>query len=398
MQSESQTNQAEGPYSFWQHCANVTGTEIDLKTWNDGKAKASELERQTAVIASKLASIGIPAIRPGADTYHAVGVCTGQFEVVTSWRHINFLPAVASHNRSQVIKRLAFFADSRAYLRYLVVTNGARCPVEVLRGRLSDLARSISRFAAMPELRAMGVTVELRVSELTAERDANGRWSYHPHANVIVNCARHINWQSFMKLCDDHLPGHWRDCGRLVDPAEAIKYFIKPADICEHNRSELADLFFALKGLRMVTPMNELKELGQTLACKRLKIAKRRDGEDWRWCFVNLRDVRKVEPDKPRRGDNVAIALLPAQPRFTNRFEPVVIVRNFHSSAAVMMSQNELSKGYESSLAAWQRACAIRFTPSRQLTDDSVCQNGLKVCQTVKQQRSGPRIYHLAPS
>jgi hypothetical protein len=218
-------------------------------------------------------------------------------------------------------------------------------------------------------LKKLGVSVELRVSELTAERDLNGNWTYHPHANVVINCTKRIDWQAFLAFTTANMPGHWRDCGRLIDANEAVKYFVKPGEVMDHKPLELADLFFATAGLRLATPMGAFRELGRTMKVDRVKLAKRLDAtrENWEWCFVRLRNPNQHLCAKTVSTDNQVMGLLPPQPRFSSRFEPCLLVKNYKGDLASLLTVNELESLFRPSQIAWATRSAIRFTPSPQL-------------------------------
>lgn len=361
---------AAATVSYWQHCENLSGTLVDPGKWQKSLSQSETLELQTNAIADKLALVGVECRRPLG--LSAVGVCSGKSESVTAWRHINFLPIVAASNRSQLVKRLSYFAESRRFLRYIVVTNGKRCRARALCARARDLARSVSRFAAHPALKDFGVSVELRVTEVTAERGEDAAWSYHPHCNVVINCRRRIDWQSFLKFATKNLPGHWKDCGRLIDANEAVKYFVKPAEVLAHSSNELLELFNATKGLHLATPMGALKDFGAELKLKKVKLSKKlsADRQSWKWCFVNLQTEKKSESKGERQ--NIIVAKMCPQPRFVNRFEPCLLVKNYSGDRTGLLSQNKLCELYRPSLLAWQsqiQADSIRFTPSPQLTE-----------------------------
>ena len=401
--------------TYWQHSCDVTGAEVQPVKWQESRDSSALVESQTRTIADRLRSVGIAPERKTDGILSIVGVCSGESEVLTAWRHINFLPSVAAGNRSQLVKRLSYFATAEGFdaaaderlrlpktaktdspecseslararahnarararlepfLRYWVVTNGQRCSVHEVRSRLMDLARSVSRFAAHPALVDYGITVELRVSEVTAERDKSGAWSYHPHANVIVSSSKRIDWQKFLSFVKDNLPGHWKDCGRLVDANEAIKYFVKPADILEHRPIELLHLFVATFGLRLATPMGNFRALGGLLRDQRVKLGKTlsADRQEWKWCFVRLRDPAKTLCPPSAARDNMVMGLLPPSPRFSSRFEPCVLVRNFRGNVGDLLTSNELDKLFAPARMAWQTRRAIPFTPSPQLSEDS---------------------------
>ena len=383
------------PLSYWRHCEVLSGVEVAEVKWTESRQRSLELAENTQEIARRLEAGGVKTRRENGGDLTVVGVFTGQSEQPEAWRHINFLPTVAAMNRSQLVKKLAFFVDNpetsrtraRAHnararharareARYFVLTNGRRCRVEELRGRLQALHRAVSRIAAHPDVKAHGVTFQLRVSELTVERDDDGNATYHPHANVIVTSSKRVDWSAFRSLMWRLVPGHWNDCGRLLDANEAVKYFVKPAEILALNPQELAQLFEATFGLRMATPMNDFKEFGRWLALERLKLSKiisRESGdvENWKWCFVKRQSSAEKLPARTQAADTV-LAVMSPQPRFTSRFEPCVLVRNFSGSLETVLRVNNLESAFAESRRSWEnRAARTEFTPSPQLSENS---------------------------
>jgi len=381
--------------SYWQHAEALTGTTVSDEAFAKSRFQEFELDQQSEEIAAKLRAMDIPTYRPENGHLAMVGVCTGKFSIIKEWRHINFLPAVASANRRQLVKRLSYFAESRPYLRYLVFTNGPRCSSEQLRDRLKDLARSISRYSACPELKKMGVFVELRVSELTAERGPDGSMTYHPHANVIINCTRKIDWQRFLELTRQLAPGHWQDNGRLFDADEAIKYFVKPSEVLDHNHRELLELFTATFGLHLAQPMNAFRAFTQSLKVDRLKLAKRLDKDKvWRWCFVKMMEAAPKLKVK-RRADDRVVALIGPQPRFSPTFEPCLLVYGFTGDIDRVLRENRLGEKFAACRARFMAAKAapsIRFTPPPQLSEISASENE---AQHRKRQPRASREYLL---
>lgn len=360
------------PLTYWQHVEATTGAMVKMPAWLERRDKSETLAGQTIEIARRLAFSGHSARRANMDGLSVVGVCSGAAQPLTAWRNLNFLPSVAAANRSQLLKCFQYFSESRRFLRYLVITNGARCSVHELRARLIALGREISRWASSQTLKDLGITVELRVSELTAKREANGELSYHPHANVIINCIRRTDWNRFLLFTHSFFDGHIKDCGRLVDPAEAIKYFIKPGEIMEHRPSEVGYLYLATLGLRMATPMHDLKAFIASLRRQSLKLAKKRQGEDWQWCFVRKCQAAKREKSKAF-SDNIVLTKLAASPRFTNYFEPCLIVRDYKGNIQALLEQNQLAEKFAPIRAKFAASVAssISFTLPRQLPKET---------------------------
>ena len=367
----------------------LTGHEVHADTWLDSRNERTKLQRMTETLAARLREGGVEPLRKSPSRMCIVGVCTGKVEEVTQYRNINFLPSVASANRSQVLKRMNYFAESHRYLRYAVVTNGARCPVGELRPRLCSLARSISNFAALPALRALGISVQFRGSEFTARRDVEtGEISYHPHANLVFDCSRRLSpdlWRTFLKLAHDHFPGHWRDCGRLGEAAEAVKYCTKPAELLELDPDELCALALAVQGLHLVQSMGAFAALGRQLDEGGVKLGKRLVREDWQWCLVR-KAGRVVDAEKAAKAaasrvevaswlgeataascdrDDLVLAVMPPQPRFVPRLEPCLLIMNYSGNFARAVEGADLGDLVALASAAW--AAALTSTPARQL-------------------------------
>ena len=92
------------------------------------------------------------------------------------------------------------------------------------------------------------------------------------------------------------MPGTcWRDCGRLREAAEAVKYITKPAELLVLSSGELCALQKAVHGLKLVQPMGEFAALGRRLKGEGVKLGKRLVQGDWRWCKEEGRTRRNAE-------------------------------------------------------------------------------------------------------
>ncbi len=319
-----------------------------------------------------------------------VGLMTGESVDVVAYRHLNFLPSVAADNRSQLCKRLAYFAEKNPYLRYLVFTNGPRCGIRDLRDRLRRLHRAVSQIASEPALKHWGITFELRVSEVTAakaftddsgevlvehpsgdiskrapagEGVKDGEWSYHPHANVIINKARFLaddEWREYLSWMHAVCPGAWNDNGVLKDAKEAVKYFTKPAEIIEHTPAELVGLYAATFGLHLAQTMSAFRAFALKLKDDRVKLSHRlcRDGV-WRWCFVRLSTKEQKLGDAGGTCIDSILSLLSPQPKFLPRLEPCALVSNYSGQFERMLRTSNIEDYLKAFHSRWNGISAV---------------------------------------
>jgi hypothetical protein len=370
---------------FFEHATRLSGVEMHPDTWLDGRNKRSVLEAQTITMASKLKLGGFDPLRKEAGRMTLVGLCTGQTEQVTQWRHVNILPSVANLNRRSLVKHLGCFVESRPFTRYAVITNGVRCGVTELRERLVELGRAVSNWASRSK-REFAVKVYLRASEVTVSQDsvrcADGHWvtewTYHPHANVLFEPASMMQadkWSEFLRWSHDVLPGHWKECGRLADPKEAVKYPFKPSELECLPPEELAVLAEALHGLKLAQPMGEFLLFQRDLETRGVKLSKvpcRQQG--WRWCEVKRLRSGERREDEGRKKAVVdqLVAVLSPRPHFLPRMEPCALVMNFSGDLDAVMC--DIKDAIEPALARWK---ALTSTPARQLHAERATTGGV---------------------
>lgn len=365
-------------------------------TWLDSRNRRSKIDEQTAILEERLNQAGVVTRREGGPAVALVGICTGEAEILTPFRNINLLPSVAAMNRSGLIKSFGFFAKDEPYLRYIVATNGPRCSLGELRSRICALHRAVSKFAALETVRALGISVEYRGTEVTFRREQDGSVSAHPHANVIVNCKRFLgaDWRQFLEVAQNHFGAWAKDCGRLQDPAECIKYICKPGELLELTAAELAQVHQALYGLKLSSPMGAFAQMRREHEAEGVKPAKRITSEgDWKWCLAKRpKRVRGgADPDdEESEGSeaqeetetetgaadpvNLLVSITAPQPRFRPRLEPCMVVLGYQGDLEKIAERAGLSSFVAASRAIWAAAeaaaegGALSSTPARQLS------------------------------
>ena len=267
-----------------QECVAIvnTGRGMDPEKWRERKHCDARLRAQTEDLAAALERTGVRA-RNAGDVV-AVGLVTGAVEALNSYRKICFLPTVAQRDRRPMLNELHYFREHHdrhdKFMRYAVVTSGPRVPLGglppprllgepkagpyyELRDRISKLSRSISRFAQWA-CETHDIDVVFRGIEFTVEqREGDDFLSAHPHANVLYTPGRKLKkaeWTAFLKGAGEQF-GWWRDCGKLRDPNEAIKYPFKPAELDSRRIGDAGVrwLYEQTFGLPMAQPMGAFK-------------------------------------------------------------------------------------------------------------------------------------------
>lgn len=290
--------------------------------WAASCERRAALEDQTARLADLLEAVGVPA-RTEASVV-AIGAVTGVVQPLSTWRPVRFLPAVAARDRRPMLNALRFWArhEARAkgdYLRYGVVTAGDLVPAfGDLRGALQDLARRVSKWASEASDR-YDVTVHFRGSEFTrktaGERDLADRFPadrvlYHPHANLMFEPMRHLpekgegSWAEFLSWTADFFGSHWRDCGRVEDVRELVKYVVKPGDLLDGDSPLTSDeavwLHDSLFRLNLAQPLGDFRLFWRDLSQNRRKVVALRDGNRSR--LVTVEKSRRLGRAEPAEG------------------------------------------------------------------------------------------------
>ena len=126
-----------------------------------------------------------------------------------------------------------------------------------------------------------GIDVVYRGSEFTVDAAA----TFHPHANIIYAPRKPLSkgqWSAFLTWSHRRLGAHWKDCGRLAKPDEAIKYPFKPTDLRGLSAPALGWLYRELERLKLAQPMGsfaafwrQLEQHGEKIAF----VADRRGGK-----------------------------------------------------------------------------------------------------------------------
>ena len=274
------------PYLSQEFVASVnTGRDLDPEKWRERRARDDRLQQQTELLATALERTG-ESVRRNAEVM-SIGLITGAQELLNAYRSICFFPTVAQRDRRPMLNELLMFRRTHRnhgkFMRYAVITAGRPIPLGglplakqsssllerreyfALRNRIGELSRSVSRFAQWA-LEVHDIDVVFRGIEFTVkQRDGDNFLSAHPHANVLytpLKLLSEADWAAFLVGADRFFePWWWRDCGRLKDPREAIKYPFKPVELDPQRIGDAGVrwLFEQTFGLPMMQPLGSFR-------------------------------------------------------------------------------------------------------------------------------------------
>lgn len=269
-------SRAEGRYIAF--AKKHTGRPGDAEALGEAKQRRFDMEIQSHIIADKLQRAGIKAYRDTPFTMFRYAVHSRTLEEIPAFASTNFIPMSACGSRKRVLREVMDYMARQPYARFATFTNGERCHVGELRGRIQALSRKISKlnaekwFKAVAEviLRSMEVgTLETRATkdliDLGGElpRDEQGRVTYHPHAHVLYTPRKRISkkrWKKFLKRVRRFMGGkHWDDSGLIKEAREAVKYCSKPGEVAKLPQDETVALYNALKGLHLIETLGSLR-------------------------------------------------------------------------------------------------------------------------------------------
>jgi hypothetical protein len=297
-------------------CKNRAGEIVRGEQKAKADAGQAELQKNTMDMALALASGGVPAFMPATSPRFSI-VCP-ELEKridVAPVRRVNFLPSVAKARRDPLVKHLEAFCSRQtamyrcalvkrrlvtrkagyvlpaessskweyagtrdANCRMATFTAGRLLPVigkgELVRERTQFLHRRLSALNKHPLFRSHGATMHFRATEYGTIRMASpwprqpgteeGVPYVHLHAHVVYSLEHKLaprRWRRFLSKVKNLWRYHWDESGKLENVREACKYPIKPGDTGHLENKHIVAFYHATRGLHLVQPLGELREI-----------------------------------------------------------------------------------------------------------------------------------------
>jgi hypothetical protein len=318
-------------------CKAQTGRELPAEVQERSNEARRLLLAQSYRIADALVSEGIPSYGPS--NLSLVGVLSGLVVELPDFRNIVFIPSVAQRKRHKMLKHLEYFMQEHPFARMWVFTSGDRVPLSGVRERIAELHRRLSKLNAEPFLRAAGIEIVFRSTELgEVTRDASGSATFHIHSHVIVDLKRKLSkddWSHVLGAVRKWWKHHFADSKQIHQAREACKYVVKPGDLDKLSAPELAQLHHQLFRLHMVQCLGSLKDQKKQIEETRTRLIKLPEGLESRWKMVaewnqsrTKKDGLVVAPYDTPPTDWIVCTL---QPSFalSGRAEPLAVVLNY---------------------------------------------------------------------
>jgi hypothetical protein len=283
----------ENPFSLSHLVNESTGERMAPSKWLETKRRRDKLTEQSNDIADALERSGISA-RLDRGNLAFVGLVSGIVHRIEQFRNINLIPDVAQKNRVVYQRELAFFLENHEFARYAVITHGQRIASHAgLRSAMSDFGRKISKWAKICR-DDYGINVIARIFEFP--RDADG--TYHLHANIVYEPFRKLQnhrWQAFLGFTHEFFGTVWKDCGRIENLDELVKYPFKPESLKGASDAEFAWLQRELHKMRIFSAFGDFASWRREYKEQGLKIVTHRGG------VVMMRKETFVVRDEDRR-------------------------------------------------------------------------------------------------
>lgn len=270
----------------WTHNAVIahrTGKEVDFEQWQVERERSVKIEEQTEIIARKLEEAGVSAYS-GNDIV-MVGLVTGVELPVGKYRPIRMLPLIAQRERRNMRNALEYYLKTTRYghyARYAVFTAPQPVPVfGPLREVTAALTRRLSRWGSKI-CSKYDIEVLFRGVEATRKiRGVDTRHSYHRHANVIYCPTRRLSkkeWAEFLRETHEYFEGLWKDCGRLENIDEVLKYAFKPDEIVSASVEEVRWLYEETLKTRTAETLGSLRVFRREAEKERVKFLRDPEG------------------------------------------------------------------------------------------------------------------------
>jgi len=326
--------------AYLEICAEETGKELPPEVLERRTKDRELLLMQSHRIAEALESEGIKAYGPAK--LCLLGICSGEVVELPDFRNIVFIPAVAQRKRHPMVKTLEYFLQKHPYSRMWVFTTGTRTPLGEVRDRAQWLHRRLSKLNAQPFMKAAGVSLVFRSTELgEIDKDESGTPTFHVHAHVMVQMRRWLPkdvWTQLLENVRDWWTYHFDESKKIEKVREACKYVVKPGDLDQLTAPELAELHHQLFRLHLVQCLGELKELRKTITESRKKLVRRSQGngsrlvlaDDWNPSPQKKEKIPDKTPELPESPlEDWVLTTLPPSSAVSSRAEPLAVVLNY---------------------------------------------------------------------
>jgi hypothetical protein len=188
---------------------------------------------QSVEMEARLARVGIDIAAKQQVNVISIGNVSGTKQPSErSFRKCRFLPVVAKSERAAWLREIEYFLrrdPKGSFARYAVISTGERVAFDEdfeanAKAATARAQANIRRWIS-EIYRKYGIDVLLKTLEVAVDEETG-----HIHFNVIYIPRKRMSrevFADFLSFSRRRLGAHWRDCGRIRDLKEVIKYSTK---------------------------------------------------------------------------------------------------------------------------------------------------------------------------
>ena len=338
-------------------CAGEIGRCTDPDKWEDNAEKRKHLSDQTKKIANKLETgyqihgLGWShTVRVRAHEYsdlHLMGLHSEQFKKVEQYRNIIFLPSVAQKNRRDNVKKLEYFLKHNKNCRMWTFTAGPRTNLAKLRPTVKWMHRRLSKLNDQPFMKQYGARFVFRSTEFGELGEiGHDDLSLHPHMHALLQLERYLRPEDWSYLLS-RIVAYWgvycRDCGRIQNSRELVKYCVKPSDLDGLNSVQLIKLYQTTQGLRLWESLQDFRKMKREIREENQKVVMRKGVPRLvpNWNGGSSRDKSEESKVLPRWMDDRTTEVIEHEKIFGKRSRPLPQIVAWCSPAPVFTPVSE---------------------------------------------------------
>jgi len=342
-------------YNYEQVASQATGRRLDdeqLEKFNEKLSHEAELDR---FIAGRLNRLGEDVYRQRDDDITSLGAvdCSAPKKPSTEFKNRIFVPSKMRSSRANWIRDVDYYVQNhprKNYVRMLVVTGGSRIPFGpdfVFQGtiRLKEMSGNVARWISESK-KYYGVEVVLKTVE-TPATDGDGI-HVHYHIILITPYMADGRWEQFLRWTRRRLKYHVKDCGRLRNLREAIKYVCKiegHEGLLELNDDNFMAMYRLLSSQKTISAHHGFKEFRKSLERNKQRVVRRND----QLVLMN-KDSRSrhsqdtnITPGGSGPEENVFLGRTLPFPDASGLIQPRLFVKNFEPNPTTGVGRQRLT-------------------------------------------------------
>lgn len=339
-----------------------TGHTVSPESYQRTKERRADISAASRMMVERMRRLGVDLITPTMPDAVAIGNLTG--EVAEAWPDQDIVrktvvPSHAATVRSKWLREAEYYLRKHPNgknARFGVVSTGVRiyfdpenpeafdkeCRKQLKRGR-----------TAMRRWRheSAGFGVEFVMTVLEAAVDGN---SVHLHFNVIYIPCRMTaeRWERWLRWSSKRLGAWWKDCGRIRDLREVIKYATKllgPDSLESLNDSQFGQLFNLLDGMTTILAHDKFADWRRQLDAEGKKVIRLPINGGLVIFDKRKREPRNEDEDERTPGneqeliENRILTRQVPRPFSSEVIEPVTIVQHYTENPVTLAGKRGLA-------------------------------------------------------